>query len=138
MWQIVSKQIFKTSYFKKCCRVWPLKSYSGSIEKQSIQLDDHSQPFYSTDANPPFLSENKKLDICVADYHARSVVVVIATGKLRFRYIGPPPTTGNLFKQWSFTTNSQNMILITDFDNNRIQILDQDGRFLCYIDSCCL
>ena len=67
--------------------------YYGSIEKQSIQLDDHGQPFYSPDANPKYLSENRNLDICVADYHARAVVGVSATGKLRFRHTSPPPAT---------------------------------------------
>ena len=84
-----------------------------------------------------YLSENKNLYICVADYHAR-VVVVSATVKLRVRHTGPLPVTGNLFKPWDITTNSENTILITDFDNQRIHILDQDGRFLRYIDSCCL
>ena len=65
--------------------------YSGSTEKQSILWDDKSKPIY-TSGKIKYLSENRNLDICVADNDARAVVVVSAAGKLRFRYTGPPST----------------------------------------------
>ncbi|XP_022298798.2 uncharacterized protein LOC111107747 [Crassostrea virginica] len=112
--------------------------YSGSTEIQSIQWDDKGNALYSSTSSNKYLSENRNLDICLADWTASAVVVVSAAGRLRFRYTGPPPsttTTETLFKPYGITTDSQGRILITESNKHRIHVVEQDGHFLRYIDN---
>ncbi|XP_062614236.1 E3 ubiquitin-protein ligase TRIM36-like [Saccostrea cucullata] len=88
--------------------------YYGSTEKQTIQFDSEGKPLYSSGK---YISENRNLDICVADNGASAVVV-------------------GLFAPYGITTDSQSQILIADYYNYCIHILDQDGQFLRYIDNC--
>lgn len=62
--------------------------YSGFSEKHTILSNYKSQPLYSSmNRHTKYSTENKNLDICIADNGARAVVVVNQAGNLRFTYM---------------------------------------------------
>ncbi|XP_065926527.1 E3 ubiquitin-protein ligase TRIM71-like [Magallana gigas] len=108
--------------------------YTDSFEESlTAQFDDNGVPLYSKSSNTKYVSENKNLDICVADMGSRSVVVVNQTGCLRFRYTGSPSAFKTSLKPDGIATDSHSQILTADSHNKRIHFLDQDGHFLRYI-----
>jgi hypothetical protein len=107
--------------------------YSGSREIQTIQFDEKRRPLFSSSGYKA-ISENRNLDVCVADRGGDyAVVVVNRSGKLRFRYTGHQSKTMDEFFPVGIATDSQGHILISDGYSDCVHILDQDGRFLRYI-----
>lgn len=98
--------------------------YAGSTEIRSIQLNDSGESLYSSGVTK-YITENKNKDICVTDLDLHAGVVVNqAENSSRVESFYP----------YGITTDSQCWILIADnFPNNRIQILDEDGRLLQFI-----
>ncbi|XP_062569574.1 uncharacterized protein LOC134257798 [Saccostrea cucullata] len=90
--------------------------YSGSSEKQTIQFDSEGNPLYSS-GNLKYISENRNLDICVADFGVKAVVVVNQSGEFRCRYTGHPSTIGASFSPVGIITDSQSKTLTADVLN---------------------
>ncbi|XP_048767569.2 uncharacterized protein LOC125674466 [Ostrea edulis] len=107
--------------------------YSGSTVTQEIQYSDTGKPLYS---NPAFITENKNLDIVVSNFDTKTAVVVDKEGKFKFSYNGNLQSKFRSFTPNGVTTDSMCHILIADRDNHVIHIIDQNGQFLRYIDTC--
>eukprot|EP00105_Crassostrea_gigas_P045267 XP_019929415.1 PREDICTED: uncharacterized protein LOC105344735 [Crassostrea gigas] len=105
--------------------------YAYSKQRQTFQPLYFSPPQWSIN----YVAENKNQDVCVVDGTACAVVVVNETGKLRFKYTGPPSSTKEPFHPIGVCTDSQSRILIADNANDCIHILDQNGQFLQFIDN---
>ncbi|XP_056006797.1 E3 ubiquitin-protein ligase TRIM71-like [Ostrea edulis] len=109
--------------------------YHGREEKEIIQFESKGKPLYSVGSNSKYICENRNFDICVADRDACAVVVVSQDTKLRFRYKGNPSSLRKTeFKPKGITTDNLSNILVSDLDNACVHIVDQNGKFLTFID----
>ncbi|XP_061193417.1 tripartite motif-containing protein 3-like [Saccostrea echinata] len=130
--------IVKDIKIQEVIRLFGWKPYNvcctslGDLLVTMVSDDEKQAKVFRFTAN----SIEKNFDICVSDYGASVVMVVNKAGKLRFRYTRHPSTTMGPFKPVGITTDSQSHILIADYNNNCIHILDKDGHFLRYIDNC--
>lgn len=106
--------------------------------KQSIQFNNKVQPLYSSGVSNKYVTENKNLDICIADDEFGAVVVVNKDGEFRFTYTGPPSSRKGSFHPFGITTDSQSRIIIANRNDDCIHIINQDGQFLRHVDNCYL
>lgn len=109
--------------------------YSGTVEKQAIQFDDlKSTPFIPSCYYYLYITENRNNDICVSRQEV--VDVFRGNGERKFYYNGHPPHPiwNQAFSPRGIATDSYCHILIADTENKCIHIIDQDGKFLQYID----
>nr|XP_022307064.1 uncharacterized protein LOC111113256 isoform X2 [Crassostrea virginica]XP_022307065.1 uncharacterized protein LOC111113256 isoform X2 [Crassostrea virginica] len=114
--------------------------YSGTTETMVIQNDRQGKPLLSVGViYVLLLTENGNGDICVADNAGNAVVVVNASGELRFKYQGnrSPKPNYKSFKPCKIATDVNQQILINDDQNDIVHVIDKDGNFLRYIEYPC-
>jgi streptogramin lyase len=102
---------------------------------QEIDKDEYGNPIYQGGNRIVFVTENKNGDIVTSDLNAETVVVVDRAGKVRFRYNDKPPGGQQPFIPRQIVTDSMGHIIVADYYNNCLHILDQSGRFLRCVDS---
>jgi streptogramin lyase len=97
---------------------------------QVIEKDDKGQRLYGL---PAYITETYNGDIWVSDYGRKAVVVVDKAGRHRFDYKGRQSEhTGcqSDFYPRGICTNVLGQVLVCDFRNHSVHLLDQDGQFL--------
>ncbi|XP_061186767.1 uncharacterized protein LOC133194882 [Saccostrea echinata] len=110
--------------------------YQGQKVVNEIFKDENEKPIYGSGKYMLFVEENNNEDICVSDRNADTVVVVDKTGRVRFRFDGTPAKRKETFDPNELVTDSLSQIIVTDWRNNCLHILDQDGQFLKCVDNC--
>nr|XP_022311986.1 tripartite motif-containing protein 3-like isoform X2 [Crassostrea virginica]XP_022311987.1 tripartite motif-containing protein 3-like isoform X2 [Crassostrea virginica]XP_022311988.1 tripartite motif-containing protein 3-like isoform X2 [Crassostrea virginica] len=110
--------------------------YQGQNIKREINKDGQGNPIFKDGFFSLFMSENNNGDVCVSDPNAGTVVVVDKTGRVRFRYDGTPASREKAFSPRGIVTDALNQIIVADYNNNCLHILDQNGQFLRCVDDC--
>ncbi|XP_062569794.1 uncharacterized protein LOC134231834 [Saccostrea cucullata] len=110
--------------------------YHGQTARQEIDKDDHGQNIFKGGELGVYVEENNNSDICATNSNAETVIVMNKTGKVRFRYDGTPARRKNPFYPAYLVTDSLSQIIITDFKNASLHILDKNGHFLKCVDDC--
>jgi hypothetical protein len=110
--------------------------YQGHTVTQEIDRDEDGQPIYTGGSNSLFVVENNNGDVCASDAKAKAVVVVNKSGRVRFRYDGTPARRKESFNPRHIVTDSLNQIIVADYNNACLHILDHRGQFLRCVDNC--
>ncbi|XP_062581661.1 tripartite motif-containing protein 2-like [Saccostrea cucullata] len=110
--------------------------YQGQTAIQEIDKYDWGQNVFKGGVGGVFVKENNNGDICACDRDASTVIVIDKTGRVRFRYDGTPARRNKPFQPRRIATDSLRQIIIADFSNDCLHILDQNGQFLRCIDNC--
>nr|XP_022311816.1 tripartite motif-containing protein 3-like [Crassostrea virginica] len=110
--------------------------FQGQNIKQEINNDGQGNPTFKDGVCLLFFSENNNGDVCVSDPNADTVVVVDTAGRVRFRYDGTPARREKSFDPRGIVTDALSQIIVTDYKNDCLHILDQNGQFLRCLDDC--
>ncbi|XP_061179064.1 uncharacterized protein LOC133187662 [Saccostrea echinata] len=119
----------------KVIRCDPSRTNPELMITQEIQFNGE-HPLFLFGELHHFIAENKNGDICVSDTNADAVIVVEKSGKFRFKYQGKVVIGKMLFRPDQIITDSLCNIIVTDFMNNCLHILDQNGLYLKCVDNC--
>ncbi|XP_078317723.1 uncharacterized protein LOC144620543 [Crassostrea virginica] len=105
--------------------------YQGQKINQEIENDILGNPIFNGSGYEAlYMSENNNGDLCVSEVHARSVVGVDKTGRVRFRYTGTPAKRKNATSPISIVTDALSQIIVADIINDCLHILNENGQFL--------
>ena len=63
-------------------------------------------------------------------------LVVDKTGRVQFRYNGTPANRKAVFNPRGIVTDALNQIIVADYNNKCVHIIDQNGQFAICVDNC--
>lgn len=102
--------------------------YRNTQAIQEYYHDPKGRPLFPSGDTALYIAENKNSDVCVAVTSAHVVVVLSASGTVRFKY--SDKTGKKEFRPMGLATDSQCHILMADYFNSRVQVVDKNGKLL--------
>jgi hypothetical protein len=104
--------------------------------KQEIDKNEDGKPIYEGGKFTLYITENNNEDICASNSNAGAMLVVCKSGKVRFRYSGAPAIKKKPFIPTHIATDAMSQIIVADYTNACLHILDRNGQFLRCVDNC--
>ncbi|XP_048763420.2 uncharacterized protein LOC125671636 [Ostrea edulis] len=108
-------------------------SRDGLDLKQEIRYRENGQPLFQSKGPHCAIptAENRNGDICAADWNAGVLLLLNKIGKLKLKYTGLQSV---VFDPRYIATDSQGHILVSDYDNNCVHILNEAGHLVSLIE----
>lgn len=127
---LVSMAMSGFSSYKVVC-------YDGQTAevKREIDTDDSGDNIFTGGKYQVFLAENINGDICASDRNSKSVIAIDKIGKVRFRYDGKASGVKKTFTPKQIVTDSVGQVIVADYKNNCLHVLDEGGKFLRLVDN---
>lgn len=110
--------------------------YRGQGIEQEIDNDEERNPVFKDGDSSLYVAENINGDICVSDNNSDTVVVLNKAGIVQFRYDGKPAGRKKSFDPRYIATDALGLIIVSDFNNDCLHIMDRKGQFLRCVDNC--
>ncbi|XP_062616756.1 uncharacterized protein LOC134278455 [Saccostrea cucullata] len=110
--------------------------YLENKVKEEIFKDNNGKDIFKNGDDMLLLTENNNGDICVSDLYANTVIVLDNARIIRFQYDGTPAKKEKPFVPTKTVTDSMSHIIIADYNNNCLHILDENGQFQRCVDNC--
>lgn len=111
--------------------------YDGNTAevKQEIETDDSDANIFTGGKYQIFLTENINGDICASDRNSKAVISVDKLGKVRFRYNGKTSGIKKTFIPKQIASDSIGQVIVADYKNDCLHIMDQNGQFMRLVDN---
>lgn len=104
---------------------------SDKTIKQAIKNNNGERDLFTI---PHFITQNKNKDLWIQDKGYHHVVVVNESGKGRFTYNGPTGVRmSSAFDPHDLSSTAEGNVIIADYANATLHLVDKDGQFLRYI-----
>lgn len=102
--------------------------YHGKKKLQVTENDEEEKPIFEDLVL--YLLENNNGDACASDMSAGVLVAIDMEGRVRFIYDGSSVRKMDQFSPRNIVMDSLSQIIVTDYNNSCLHILDQNGQFL--------
>jgi streptogramin lyase len=103
--------------------------------KQEIETDDNGDDIFTGGKYQIFMTENINEDICASDRNSKAVISVDKLGKVRFQYNGKPSGIKKTFTPKQIASDSIGQVIVADYKNDCLHIVDQNGQFVRLVDN---
>eukprot|EP00105_Crassostrea_gigas_P030844 XP_011453306.1 PREDICTED: tripartite motif-containing protein 45 [Crassostrea gigas] len=106
--------------------------YRNTKALKEYYHDLRGRPLFPTGDTALHVTENRNWDVCVAVSSAQVVIVLNGLGAVRFKY--SDKSGKKEFRPMGIATDGQCHIMVTDYFNSRVHVLDKDGELLRHIE----